>query len=249
MSTFFLVGRRPLFLLVLAVAILSGLTVVWWLLPLGLLVYVVAVVLTSRDPLVIKAAERSATRTRLTSATFRAVVDEIDQAQSEVELSVQQTSGPLLGLLQTITVQTHELVQQAHELAAKGQIIEQYLSQIDKRKLQDEISRIQMQLPHTSDTYTRQQLQETQAALVDRRDNAQALETYVGRIMAQLQNINANLNNVLAETIRLRTADAVSADSSTNQVADRLRDLNADMSAFQTMLDTALVQSGATATP
>jgi hypothetical protein len=67
--------------------------------------------------------------------------------------------------------------------------------------------------------------------------------------MAQLQNICANLNNVLSETVRLRTADAVSADSTSNQVADRLRDLNADMSAFQTMLDTALVQSGATPTP
>lgn len=249
MSTFLRVGRQPLFLAVVLVAIATGLTVVWWLLPLGLIVYVVAVALASRDPLVIKATERTVAREQLTSATFRAIIGEIDQAQGEIERSVGQTSGPLLGLLQTITTQTHALVQQAHDLAGKGQIIEQYLGQIDRRKLQDEISRIEVQLPRTSDRYTLQQLQETHAALLDRRTNAEALETYVGRITAQLQNINANLNNVLSETIRLRTADAVSADSSSNQVADRLRDLNADMSAFQSMLDTALVQSGATATP
>lgn len=245
MNTFFVVGRRPLFIAVLLVAILAGLIIVWWLLPLGLLIYTLAVVLASRDPQVIQTAQRSAARQRLTSTTFRALVSEIDRVQSEVARSIGETSGPLLALLRTITTQTDELVQQAHELAEKGQIIEQYLSQLDQRKLQDEISRIEVQLPRTSDTYTRQQLEEARAALNDRRANAAALETYVGRITAQLHNISANLNNVLSETIRLRTADAVSADSTTNQVADRLRDLNADMSAFQRMLDTALVQSGA----
>ena len=169
----------------------------------------------------------------------------IDQAQAEIEASVAQTSGPLLNLLQTITVQTRDLVTQAHELAGKGQIIEQYLQRIDRNKLQNDISRLEVQMPRTSDSYTLDQMRETLAALTDRRTNAQALETYIGRITAQLQNINANLENVHAETIRLRTGDVVSADSTSNQVAERLRDLNADMSAFQQMLDTALVQSGA----
>ncbi len=97
----------------------------------------------------------------------------------------------------------------------------------------------------TTDAYTRQQLQETRQALVDRQGNARDLETYVGRILAQLQNISANLDNVLAETVRLRTADAVSADTATNQVAQRLSDLKADMDAFQRVLDTAITQTGA----
>ncbi len=77
------------------------------------------------------------------------------------------------------------------------------------------------------------------------RVNAEALQRYGVRISAQLQNIAANMSNVLAETFRLRTSDAASADGATNQVADRLRDLNADMDAFQRLLDTALVQTGA----
>ena len=70
------------------------------------------------------------------------------------------------------------------------------------------------------------------------------LTTYVGRIQAQLQNIHANLENVLATTVRLRTADAVSADPLTNQVAQRLSDLKADMDSFQKVLDTALASAG-----
>lgn len=71
------------------------------------------------------------------------------------------------------------------------------------------------------------------------------LDTFIGRISAQLQNINASLDNVLAETVRLRTADAASADSTTSQVARRLADLKSDMDAFQSVLDTALARSGA----
>ena len=83
-------------------------------------------------------------------------------------------------------------------------------------------------------------------ALVERQQNARDLETFSGRIIAQLQNISANLDNVLAETVRLRTADAVSADAATNQVAQRLNDLKADMDAFQQVLDTAITQTNAT---
>lgn len=45
---------------------------------------------------------------------------------------------------------------------------------------------------------------------------------------------------MLAETLRLRTADAVSTNSTSNQVAERLRDLNIDLSTFQKVVDTAL---------
>ena len=104
---------------------------------------------------------------------------------------------------------------------------------------------VNQRLAATQDAYTRQQLEETRQALAERQQHARDLETYVGRILAQLQNISASLDNVLAETVRLRTADAVSADTATNQVAQRLSDLKSDMDAFQLVLDTAMTQTGA----
>ena len=108
------------------------------------------------------------------------------------------------------------------------------------RKLQTQITPIDVRTPRTTDSYTLQQLKETRAALVDRQNNAQALPTYYDRVTAQLHNIGANLDNVLAEIVRLKTADAVSPDSTTNDVAQRLSDLNADMDAFGHVRDTAL---------
>jgi DNA repair exonuclease SbcCD ATPase subunit len=237
-------ARRPLALLVLLVAIVTGLTVALWLLPLGLIAYALIVFLSARDPELVALSQR-APRPRLSSPTFRAQLDAIERTQQEIARSVSQAGGALERLLLPIGDQAHDLVEQAYLLCDKGQVIERYLATTNLRALQDQINGIDQQLAATQDAYTRQQLAETRQALIERQQNARDLETYIGRILAQLQNISASLDNVLAETVRLRTADAVSADAATNQVAQRLSDLKSDMDTFQRVLDTALTQSGA----
>jgi chromosome segregation ATPase len=236
-------ARRPLALLVLVVAIAAGLTIALWLLPLGLLAYLGTVFLAARDPELQALSQRPA-RPRLSSQTFRAQLDAIERTQQEIGRSVSQASGALGRLLMPIGDQARELVAEAYTLCDKGQIIEGYLATSNQRALQDQINALDHRLAATQDQYTRQQMQETRQALAERQQNARDLETYIGRILAQLQNISANLDNVLAETVRLRTADVVSADTATNQVQQRLSDLKADMDAFQRVLDTAITQTG-----
>jgi chromosome segregation ATPase len=237
-------ARRPLALLVLVAAIAAGLTIALWLLPLGLLAYLAVVFLSARDPELLELSQRPA-RPRLSSQTFRAQLDAIERTQQEIVRSVSQATGALGRLLMPIGDQARELVAEAYILCDKGQIIEGYLATSNQRALQDQINALDLRLAATQDSYTQQQMQETRQALAERQTNARDLETYIGRILAQLQNISANLDNVLAETVRLRTADVVSADTATNQVAQRLSDLKADMDAFQRVLDTALTQTGA----
>ncbi len=237
-------ARRPLALVVLALAIVGGLTVYLWLLPLGLLAYGAMVALGGREPEALLASRR-APRPRLTSPSFRPQVEAIERVQEEIQRSVTQTQGPVGRLLSRILDETRELVDQAYLLSSKGEIIEGYLARVNLADLQGRINAADRQIRATTDAYTLQQLQETRAALAEKQRHAADLTTYAGRIQAQLQNIHANLEKILAETVRLRTADAVSADSLTNQVAQRLSDLRADMDSFQRVLDTAL----ATTTP
>lgn len=238
-------ARQPIALLTLVIAIVAGLTVALWLLPLGLLAYGAAVFLLARDIELIALSQR-APRPRLSSPTFRTQLEAIERTQQEISRSAAQAGGALSHLLIPIDTQARDLVEQAFTLCDKGQIIERYLATINQRTIQDQINALDKRMSSTQDTYTHQQLQETRQALVERQGHARDLETYIGRILAQLQNISANLDNVLAETVRLRTADVVSADTTTNQVAQRLSDLKADMDAFQSVLDTALSKSGAT---
>jgi chromosome segregation ATPase len=237
-------ARRPLALLVLAVAVVAGLTIALWLLPLGLLAYLAVVFFSARDPDLLALSQRPA-RPRLSSRTFRTQLDAIERTQQEIIRSASQADGALGRLLMPIGDQARELVVEAYTLCDKGQIIEGYLATSNQRALQDQINALDQRVAATQDQYTREQMQETRQALAERQQNARDLETYIGRILAQLQNISANLDNVLAETVRLRTADVVSADTATNQVQQRLSDLKADMDAFQRVLDTAITQTGA----
>jgi chromosome segregation ATPase len=243
MYTLFVAARQPLAIIVLVLAIVTGLTVAVWMLPLGVITYGAMVVLATRDPQLAAKAQRSAPRTRLSSKTFRVLMKDIADAQREVERSVSQAEGPLAQLLQKVTDQTHELVDQAQVLAQKGQIIEDYLEEIDFQQLDANIHELGSKIDRTTDGYILQQLEETRSALIKRQRHARDLQTFIKRILAQLENIKANIDSVLAETVRLRTADVVSADSSSNQVADHLKNLNADMSAFRQVLDTALQDS------
>ncbi|NJN15380.1 MAG: hypothetical protein HC822_03330 [Oscillochloris sp.] len=235
-------ARQPLAMTVAGCAILFGLLVSFWLLPIGLLAYAAMVFLLARDPnlqLISQQAPRQS-RPRLSSPTFRTQIDAVERTQQEIRRSVAQAEGPIGRLLLPIGEQTRELVEEAYAISEKGQIIESYLARIDLNSIQQRIEAVDQQVGVTNDPYTMQQLQETRAALVEKQQNARDLMTYIGRIQAQLQNIAANLDNVLAETVRLRTADAVSANSMTNQVAQRLSDLKIDMDSFQRVLDTAL---------
>ncbi len=235
-------ARQPLALMVLLAAIPSGLLLYWWLLPLGLLAYGAMVLIGGRSPVVITASQRP-TRPRLNSTTFRAQLNAIERSQREIERAVAQASPPLAGLLARITAQTRDLVEQAYALADRGQVIEAYLAQIKPEAIQDRITRINWQISSASDAFTRQQLEETRAALLEKQRNASDLTTYIGRIKAQLEHIHASLDNVLAETVRLRTADMVSASPVTNEVAQRLTDLKSDMDIFQRVLDTAMASA------
>ncbi|MFV9506661.1 MAG: hypothetical protein AB4911_19085 [Oscillochloridaceae bacterium umkhey_bin13] len=236
---------HPFALTVLLAAVVAGVMLDPWLLPLGLLLYALIVVVvvrqaarstTSQDPL----------RPGLTSSLLSQQVALIERAHQAIARSVAQAEGPVGRLLERISSQTAELLEQTYSLSAKGQVIETYLAQVDLAELQQRLSTLDRQLAATADAYTMQQLQATRATLAEKQRNYAALTTYLGRIQAQLQHIHATLDNVLAETIRLRTADAVSADSATNQVAQRLSDLRGDMDAFQRALDTALAGAGAT---
>lgn len=239
-----LAARQPLAVVVLLGALVGGILISVWLLPLGLIAYAAMVWLAARDPALRQQAD-APPRTRLTSPTFRAQMETIEQTTQEIQRSVERSPGALAQLLGKVSNQARDLSQEANVLCDKGQTIEQYLAGVNATAIQKQIEALNIRLRSTNDQYTRDQLTETRQALLDRQENARDLETYVGRITAQLQNIAATLENVLAETVRLRTADAVSADVATSQTAQRLSDLKSDMDAFQRVLDTALTQTAA----
>jgi hypothetical protein len=244
MQSLVLAARHPLFLAVLVIAVLS-MFFEWWLLPLGIIIYIAAVGVASRDRKLLEDANRRNRRRGLTSPTFLARLNEIELSQQAALRSLKQIGGPVAArLMPTVEPQTNELVDQAYTLSRKGQDLERYLEQVSPRRIDKEIDEVDRRIAATSDQYTIQQLEGTRQALVQQRDNAKMLHTYIGRVISQLDNINANLNAMPAQFLRMRASDADS-NIARSQVEDSLKTLNADMHAFVNVLDSALDQTRA----
>lgn len=245
METLLVAARQPLFIAVLVVALLAGIFVELWLLPLGLIVYGACVVLAARDSSLATRIRHQQKRQRITSTTFSARFEDIQRSRDAVLKALRRTGGPVEAQLRpTIEPQTQELVDQAYTLVLKGQDIETYLAQIDLPELQRQINQVDQRIGRTTDQYTIGQLQGTRDALVKQQENAQILTTYIGRIISQLDNIDANLDAMPAQLLRIKATD-VDASMASSQVARNLSDLNADMHAFVNVLDSALDQTRA----
>jgi archaellum component FlaC len=245
MNTLLVAARKPLLLAVPVVAIITGLLVHPWMLPLGIVVYVVSVLLASRDASLLQASQQRKRREGITSPLFAAKISEIERSQQEVERALARVGGPVAARLsQSVQPQTRALVEQAYTLARKGQDIERFLSRVNDQHIQKQIDQIDARIDKSTDQYTIDQLQGTRKALVEQLNSAQVLQTYIGRINSQLDNIDANLDAMPAQFLRMRASD-VDANMASEEVANHLNDLNADMTAFVGMLDTALHQTQA----
>lgn len=232
---------RPVNLLILFVAVVAGLTIAIWLLPVGLLAFAALVALTWLDPQTAQAVQPRPRPIRPPRGTpFQQQLDAIARVHGQIAQSVSSVDGPLRASLERVTGQVDSIVEEAYALATKGQTVVAYLQQTNLGDLQAQVVRLDTQIKTTSDAMLRQQYQETRDAVAERLKNAQALGTYHQRIVAQLENICANLDNVLAETVRLRAAPSVDATLNTDNVSSRLADVRADMDALGHLLDSAL---------
>lgn len=241
---FVVAARQPLNLFVLAFAFVVGLTVALWLLPVGLVVYAALVGLSVRDTGLAIRMNQPAPVPRPHQTVFQAQIDGVVNTQGSIKQSVANAPPLLRQALGNVTGQVDGIVQQAFDLATKGQTLVDYLDTTNHVELDTQLIRTERQLQGATDPMLRQQYTETRDALRERIANLDALQTYRNRITAQLDNICANLENVLSETVRLRTAGIVPSNGAADDVSTRLGDLRADMDAFGKVLDTALTGVG-----
>jgi hypothetical protein len=231
-------ATRPINLVVLLVAIGAGLAIALWLLPIGVLAYALMVMLTLRMPQPVR--PPAPRRVPSQGTIFAPQLERIARTQGEIQRSVAAADPPLRTTLERITYQVATINDEAHVLADKGNTIAEYLRQVDRAGLQHQQRQIEQQIAAATDAPLQEQYRATQTALAEQLAHAEALELYLKRIRAQLDTINVNLDNVLAETVRLRAAPALDISPSADNVAARLADLRADMDALGHMLDGAL---------
>jgi chromosome segregation ATPase len=223
---------NPLNLPMLALSVAAGLCSAWWLLPLGLILWVVMLLVVARDPsLVISSTMES--REPL-AARFQAPFDRIERSQVSLFNSLASADPRIRNSFHQVQAETDALVNQTYLLCQRMSALENYrLVTQAGGNLDDEIKRLQGQVAGATDAMVKREYEQSLAALQDRVTKLHTTETQLDRVEAQLSSLASQMDEALTEVVRIQSLGPDVAASHAAALAQTLRKQTDDLVAFQ----------------
>lgn len=223
---------NPLNLAMLALALAAGLCSAWWLLPIGLLLWVVMILAVARDPsLVISSTMES--RQPL-AARFQAPFDRIERSQVSLFNSLASADPRIRNALRQVQAETDNLVNQAYLLCQRMSALENYrLVTRASGNLDDDIKRLQGQVAGATDAMVKREYEQSLAALQDRVSKLHTTETQLDRVEAQLSSLASQMDAALTEVVRIQSLGPDVAASHASALALTLHKQADQLVAFQ----------------
>jgi hypothetical protein len=131
--------------------------------------------------------------------------------------------------------QVMEMVETIYTLAHKAHRIDGSLASQSRNEILKEIEKIKAQLVLTSDPTSRKHLERTREQKEEQLLTYDELALQVKRIQAQMQSINASLDNVQLKVIKISSADL--KNGATDEITQGLQKLLAEVRLFEKSLD------------
>jgi chromosome segregation ATPase len=223
---------NPLNLAMLALSVAAGLCSAWWLLPLGLILWVVMLLVVARDPsLVISSTMES--REPL-AARFQAPFDRIERSQVSLFNSLASADPRIRNSFHQVQAETDALVNQTYLLCQRMSALENYrLVTQAGGNLDDEIKRLQGQVAGATDAMVKREYEQSLAALQDRVTKLHTTETQLDRVEAQLSSLASQMDEALTEVVRIQSLGPDVAASHAAALAQTLHKQTDELVAFQ----------------
>jgi len=229
---------NPVNLAMLALAVAAGLCSAWWLLPLGLLLWLVMVLAIARDPsLMISSAMES--REPL-AARFQAPFDRIERSQVSLFNTLASADPRIRSAFHQVQAETDSLVNQAYLLCQRMSALENYrLVTTASGNLDGELKRLQGQVDAATDAVVKREYQQSLAALQDRVTKLHTTETQLDRVEAQLSSLASQMDAALTEVVRIQSLGPAVAAGQAAGLAQTLHKQTDELVAFQKELGLA----------
>jgi chromosome segregation ATPase len=223
---------NPLNLAMLALAVAAALCSAWWLLPLGLLLWVVMVLAIARDPsLMISSTMES--REPL-AARFQAPFDRIERSQVSLFNTLASADPRIRNSFHQVQAETDSLVNQTYLLCQRMSALENYrLVTTASGNLDGELKRLQGQVDGATDAVVKREYQQSLAALQDRVAKLHTTETQLDRVEAQLSSLASQMDAALTEVVRIQSLGPAVAAGQAAGLAQTLHKQTDDLVAFQ----------------
>jgi len=212
---------NPLNLAMLAMTLAAGLCAAWWLFPLGLIVWGLMVYGIASDP-ALRTAQVSESRAPL-AQRFQLQFDRIERTQNSIANAIAGANSRVRRVLQPIQIEVDKLVEETHRLCVRMTALENYrVVQSANANLEGELFRIESQIAATTDPTVKREYEETKAAIQKRMSAFRAISTQSDLVEAQLGSLNAEIDGVLADVVRLQSLGPEKAGSAVPAILENL---------------------------
>lgn len=223
---------HPLNLAMLGFSILAGLLAAWWLLPLGLVLWLTMVITVSRDAS-LQFNYQMQSRDPL-AQRFQQYFDRIQRAQLRVFNGLASASSRTRHALQPIRDEVDALTAQVYSLCQRMTTLENYRVVTEsQRDLAADLTRIDDALQRTEDPIIRKEYENSRASIQERLDRQYTVTVLLDRVEAQLLGLANELDSLVTEVIRLQALPSEDVTPRVSGVVDSLRQQSAQFAEFE----------------
>jgi hypothetical protein len=214
---------HPLNLLMLGLSVFAGLLAAWWLLPLGLLLWLMMVVTVSRDPS-LRFSHEMQSREPI-AQRFQRYFDRVERAQVTVFNSLASAPGRTRRILQPVRDELEVLTEQAYGLCRRMTTLENYrLVSESTSNLQADLQQIDEAVGKASEPLVKKQYEDSRRALVERIVRLKLVASDLDRAEAQLLGLANEMDGVVTEVIRLQASGPDEAERQVPALLSLLRE-------------------------
>jgi flagellar biosynthesis chaperone FliJ len=213
---------HPLNLLTLGIAVFAGLVAAWWLFPTGLLLWLIMVVVVSRDPS-LRISHEVRTREPI-AQRFQPYFDRVERAQVSVFNSLSSAPGRTRKALHPVQEELEALTDQAYRLCRRMTNLENYRLVFEATSdLQADLQQIDEAIDKAGDPLVKQQYEDSRRTLLERIAKLKLVASDLDRVEAQLLGLANEMDGVVAEVIRLQAAGPEEAERQMPRLVTELR--------------------------
>ena len=203
-STFFYALFHPVNLAILALAAAAGACAAWWLLPVGVLIWLIMLVITIRDPrlsMILLPKSRKPLAQR-----FQNLFTRIEQARISVFISLASAKGPVRRMLAPAQNKLDALVNQAYLVFQQMSALEnnRLVNQMNSRS-DTSLAQTEQKLAVATDPNVRRDLEEARKALEKRQTQLSSLSTVLDRADAQFAGLATSVDGIVTRFISLQS--------------------------------------------
>jgi hypothetical protein len=223
---------HPLSLAVLGLSLFAGLVAAWWLFPLGLLIWLVMVVLVSRDAS-LRLNYEVQSRAPL-ARRFQRYFDRVERSQLSIFNSLASAPVQTRRVLQPVQDQVDALTAQVYALCQRMTTLENYrVVSESQSNLETDLQHVNAVLDSTTDPVVRREYQESRRSIEERLAKITAAGTLLDRVEAQLLSLASDLDGVVSEVMRLQGMSPRDASTHVSRITRDLREQSDQLGAFQ----------------